>query len=283
MRVYLVPNTKKPQAVQLACEVAAVLAEEGAVPLLEKRFLQLAPQCPPTTEFLSGHSAFQSCDIVVTIGGDGTMLHTARHTIKPQKPMAGINMGQLGFLTIIEADEQEKVRLLARGQYKVENRSVLQAQCLESGAFSGLALNDVVLFKQKPEKTIALDIYCDDIKVSGFRGDGVVFATSTGSTAYSLSAGGPVVDNRLGGIVVTQICAHIVHAAPMVFAANRVLRAVPPPGSDEKIYVSCDGLHSQVLAPGQAVVIRQAEITVPMIQFHDAGQLESIDKKLKGR
>lgn len=281
MTVLLVLNQSKPEATSVALQAAAILQSVGVhvvsfniqknIDVLQKANITL----------LSEKDAFSTCDIVVTIGGDGTMLHTARETLKWQKPMVGINIGHLGFLTLIENNELEKLKRLITGDYYIENRTVLLAKAEGEHTFEGMALNDVVMFKAEVEKTISLHIYCDDIRVSRFRGDGIVFSTPTGSTAYSMSAGGPIVDVQLGGIIATQICAHVVHTPPMVFAPNRALCAKPQ--NNEPIAVSLDGMPSIMLSPGQNLTITQASNTVPMIQFYDASQLKSIDKKLKGR
>lgn len=283
MTIYIVPNSSKPEAVTLAALAARILLEEKAMVLLAPEFSTIKQNCPGV-KFIAQQDAYSLCDIVLTIGGDGTMLHTARDMMLAQKPLIGINMGQLGFLTIIEHNELDKLRRLAHNEYTVEHRSVLTAQFCQGENASCLALNDIVLFKQQPEKTIALDIYCDDTKVSSFRGDGVIFSTPTGSTAYSLSAGGPILDAQLGGIIVTPICAHIVHTPPMVFSSQRVMRAVPSSSHIEEISISCDGMGSTTVPnDNNGIIIRQSDISVPLIQFHDADQLQAIDKKLKGR
>lgn len=280
MKIYLVPNASRPEAINTAISASKILIDEGAQILLEE-------SCPADIQGdgiqrLTDSDAWKNCDLVVTIGGDGTILHAARNTMVHNKPILGINTGRLGFLTIIENNELEKLRRLTKNEYTIEDRSVL---CIEDGDSSGrdLALNDIVLFKESPERTIALDIYCDDVLVSRFRGDGVVFATPTGSTAYSMSAGGPIVDARLPGIIVTQICAHIVQMPPMVFAADRILQVISRGREYEKVFISCDGMPSRQLTQDQPVTIRQATQTVPLVQFSDADQLKSIDKKLKGR
>lgn len=280
MKVYLIPNTRRPEALQTAEKAADILISEGVQVLVNEENAGLFIETYRT--FLSDAEAWDACDMAVTVGGDGTILHAARNTIKRNKPILGVNTGRLGFLTIIESNELEKLQRIPRGEYTIEERSVL---CLKNGSSDNtdLALNDIVLFKESPERTIALDIYCDEVLVSSFRGDGVVFATPTGSTAYSMSAGGPIVDARLPAIIVTQICAHIVQMPPMVFAADRTLRVVSRGMEYEKVFVSCDGMPSKELPHGEEVTIRQAGQTVPLVQFSDADQLKTIDKKLKGR
>ena len=283
MTVYMVVNSSKARAQSVARQAGAVLLDCGAVLLLDESCRCLA-EGGLAAQVLPAQEAYRACDIVLCIGGDGTMLHAARYTMKYGRPLLGVNTGRLGFLTVVEGNELDKLRRLAAGDYKIEQRTVLRADINGEAEPCCVALNDVVLFKETPEKTISLDIYCDDILVSRFRGDGIIFATPTGSTAYSMSAGGPILDARLEGVVVTQICAHIVQTPPLVVASNRILQAVPTADAEEEtIGIICDGIKSRVLKPNDTVQISCSEWKVPLIQFADAEQLESIDKKLKGR
>lgn len=279
MKIYLIPNTSRPEALDTATRAVDILAQEAEI--LVDEACRAAFAGKPVTA-CADEIAWENCDLAVTVGGDGTILHAARNTMVHNKPLLGINTGRLGFLTIVENNELEKLRRISRGEYTIEERSVLSFED-DGRENNDLALNDVVLFKESAERTISLDIYCDDVLVSSFRGDGVVFATPTGSTAYSMSAGGPILDARLPGIIVTQICAHIVQMPPMVFAADRSLRVISRGREYENVFVSCDGMPSRQLPAREPVTIRQASQTVPMIQFSDADQLKSIDKKLKGR
>ncbi len=279
MTVFLVPNETKPKALLVARQAAEILAGEGVAVLAPGDTLagvSAALSVPP-------EKGYMQADVVVTVGGDGTMLHSARQMLGAPRPLLGINTGQLGFLTLVEYDELDKLLRLPAGEYEVEERTMLRADYWgdNNRTQTMLALNDVVLFKSEIEKSISLDIYCDEVMVSGFRGDGVIFATPTGSTAYSMSAGGPIVDARLGGVIVTQICAHVVQMPPMIFAPGRRLCVEPQDG--QPVFISYDGMRGQLLSPGQRITLSQADKTMPLVQFADADQLKSIDRKLKGR
>lgn len=278
MNIYLLPNTGKDSSWPVFRAAGSLLREAGAALIIDEEAASLG-KAEWEARMLPADEAHKACDLVITIGGDGTMLHAARHTIHSQKPLLGVNVGRLGFLTVVESDELEKLRRLPAGDFSVEHRSLLQG----NGNQPCFALNDIVLFKEEPERTISLNIYCDDILVSSFRGDGVIFATPTGSTAYSLSAGGPVLDAALDAIVVTQICAHIVQTPPLVFSAKRALRAVSAGLVHERVAVICDGSRSRVLGPGGEIAISRAAATVPLVQLNPTQQLESIDTKLKRR
>ncbi len=281
MVIYLLPNTDKPEAFKVAQQCAQLLASRGVklVTSAENEGRLPAGETAPVA-FLPAGDAWNTCDMVLTIGGDGTMLHAAKHAMEHQKPLLGVNTGRLGFLTLLEKDELEELARIPAGDYLVEQRDVVEIGC---GGEVFRALNDIVFFKSSVEKTIILDIYCDDVFVSRTRGDGVVFATPTGSTAYSMSAGGPVVDAKIPSITVTQICAHIVRTPPLVFAQNRQIRVAHGDGCAEQVFVSCDGHPPFVFAKDAEAVVRLSESTVPLVCFSDADQLKSIDKKLKGR
>lgn len=280
MTAYLVVNTGKPKAPATARAAAQILVDSGANVLVDSDGI-LGADIAHTV--LRPEAAYRQCDVVISIGGDGTMLHTARADVEFNKPLLGINVGRLGFMASVESDELEKLHRLSAGEYSVEQRSMLCAKSGDGQTETCFALNDIVLFKVLPEKTVSLDIFCDDILVSRFRGDGVIFATPAGSTAYSMSAGGPILDARLSGMVVTQICAHILYTPPLVVADERMMRAVNTGTDDEEIIIVCDGIKSATLGIGEDVYVTRSEWSVPLIQFNGAEQLESIDKKLKGR
>lgn len=279
MVIYVIPNASKTHTPPVFANACKILYDDG-VHIIADEALRQQYGALPYIDWVPNQSGYAKADMVLTIGGDGTMLHAARQCMPFDIPMAGINTGRLGFLTIMEKNELEKLHRLSRGEYVVDTRSMLR---VDAGGTTQYALNDIVLFKQNPENTISLNIYCDDILVSSFLGDGVIFATPTGSTAYSMSAGGPIVDARLNAVVVTQICAHIIHTPPLVFDATRMLRAEKSADSTGKVFLSCDGLPSCLALEDAPVVITKADYSFYLVQFHDSGQVKAIDEKLKGR
>lgn len=282
MTVYIKVNTQRDTALPVALKAGDILTGDGIYVIVDGDCAHLEGEGWPK-DVLTQEEAYKTCDMVLCVGGDGTILHSARNAMIFEKPILGINTGRLGFLAVLESDELEYLHCIANGEYTVEKRSVLQAKMPGRAKSIGFALNDIVLFKYSHEKTICLNIFCDEILVSKFRGDGVIFATPTGSTAYSMSAGGPIVDARVDGCVVTQICAHIVQTPPLVFSASRILKAVNIGAEDELVGIICDGTEAVMMRPGEAVEITKAEYFVPLVQLSDAKQLKAIDKKLKGR
>ena len=201
MTVFLIPNLKKENAVPTALRAAKTLRGAGARVLLSDAVREYFVGMGQ--EFAEDAKAFELCDVIVTVGGDGTILHAARQSLGYNKPLLGINIGRMGFLATVEAYEMEKLERLAHGEYILDRRSILSVSVDGQNRFRQTALNDVVISKSGISQTVDVEIFCDDILVNHYQGDGVVIATPTGSTAYSLSAGGPVLDAHIAGLVVT--------------------------------------------------------------------------------
>ena len=145
------------------------------------------------------------------------------------------------------------------------------------------ALNDVVITKGRLQQAIDFSIYCDDILVEHYRGDGVIVATPTGSTAYSLAAGGPILDSQTKGVVVTPICPHSLASPAMVFAQERKINICVGQVADEEVFVSCDGAAGYSLHAGATAEVRLSDQIVQLITFSKADQFQAIDQKLRGR
>lgn len=270
----------KPEAAGVLLQAAQLLLAEGTRVVLaaEDGF---AP--PDGAVCLPGAQALTQADAVVTVGGDGTMLHAAKECARHGLPVLGINLGRTGFLATCELDEMEqKLHKLAAGEFSVEHRALLQAEC--TGADGPLiALNDLVVYSGHRRQTVDLDILCDGLPVSNCRGDGVILATPTGSTAYSLSAGGPILDARIRGLVVTSICAHSLQRPAIVFAADRRITVRPGPDQRGPILVSSDGEQEIPLPENGELHAKLSEKSVKLITFNGTDQFDAIDKKLRGR
>ena len=235
-------------------------------------------------EYLPFEACMEQTDVILTIGGDGTILHVANLTLSYHKPILGINLGRCGFLATCEVDELEaKLSAVARGRYSLDSRMLLYVRVLGDDGWEGHALNDVVVTKGRLQQAIDFSVYCDDILVEHFRGDGVIVATPTGSTAYSLAAGGPILDSQTKGIVVTPICPHSLATPPMVFAQERKINICVGQVADDEVFISCDGDDGYTLRAGATAVVRLSDQNVQLITFSRADQFQAIDQKLRSR
>ena len=282
MTVYISPNPGKTQAYSTARRAAQILLRQGAAVLMRNT---LKTSCPADgVEYLSQEQCLSSADIILTIGGDGTILHEANLTLQYKKPILGINIGRCGFLATCEVEEmEEKLAALVRGEYMLDSRMLLYVRVLGEESWSGHALNDVVVTKGRLQQAIDFSIFCDDILVEQYRGDGVIVATPTGSTAYSLAAGGPILDSQTKGIVVTPICPHSLTSPAMVFAQERKINICVGQVVDDEVFLSCDGAAEYPLRAGSNAEIRLSDQVVQLITFSRADQFQAIDQKLRSR
>ena len=282
MMVYIVPNTTKPRAVPVALQAIDILQAAGAGVILDPMFQPVYQN--DSVNYFSTSKALALCDAVITVGGDGTILHTAKQCIHQQKPILGINLGRTGFLATCEVNEMEqKLAALAKKKFQLDRRMLLSVTVdgLQQGPKT--ALNDVVIYKGTRLQTIDFSVYCDDILVNHCSGDGIILATPTGSTAYSLSAGGPILDTHIQGIVVSTICAHSLRQPSMVFAADRRLRIQVDTRGRNDVYLSTDGEPEQTLTNPCSVQVELLKQCIDLITFNPADQFDAIDKKLRGR
>ena len=278
MTVFLIPNLKKENAVPTALRAAKTLRGAGARVLLSDAVREYFVGMGQ--EFAEDAKAFELCDVIVTVGGDGTILHAARQSLGYNKPLLGINIGRMGFLATVEAYEMEKLERLVHGEYILDRRSILSVSVDGQNRFRQTALNDVVISKSGISQTVDVEIFCDDILVNHYQGDGVVIATPTGSTAYSLSAGGPVLDAAADVVVLTPVCAHNAQVAPLVFAAGRRLELVADAENRDTCYACADSTAQCDLQPGDVLTVTAAPQKLQLITFYDSEQFHAIENKL---
>ena len=282
MTVYISPNPGKAMAYGISQRAAQILLTHGAQVLMQDG---LQAECMTMgVEYLTQKECLERTDVILTIGGDGTILHEANLSLEYRKPILGINLGRCGFLATCEVDEMEaKLSAVARGEYFLDNRMLLYVRVLGDDSWEGHALNDVVMTKGRLQQAVDFSIYCDDILVEHYRGDGVIVATPTGSTAYSLAAGGPILDSQTKGIVVTPICPHGLASPAMVFAQERKINLCVGQVADEEVFISCDGDAGYSVKAGATAEVRLSDQVVQLITFSKADQFQAIDQKLRGR
>jgi len=214
-------------------------------------------------------------DLLVVIGGDGTLLRFASAAAERDIPLLGVNLGRIGFLSEIALGEfSGAIGRIRRGDYRVEERMTLL--CSVNGAPYASCLNDILVSKQSFSGTIHVDIFCDGQAVGSVFSDGIIASTPTGSTAYNLSAGGPVVTQSLESIVVTAVCSHTLHIRPIVSAPDAVWTF----HVNGEGFVAGDGIKLRNINPDDRVVVTRSERRVRFIRFQEQNVFELIRKKL---
>ena len=231
----------------------------------------------------SGLSVAETIDLAVVVGGDGTMLHVARSLASYALPMIGINLGRLGFLTDLSADRMyEGLDELLRGEFTVDERIMLQVQ-ISNGRDNlneSIALNDVTLSKGNTGRMIEFETHVNSEPVGRTRGDGVIISTPTGSTAYALSAGGPILHPLLPAIVFAPICPHTLGHRPMVLDDSSIieLEILDLAGADGNVFI--DGLKQLAVSGNEIIRISQAETVTRMVRINSHNYFTALRSKL---
>ncbi len=222
-------------------------------------------------------------DVLLTLGGDGTLLRGARYLNGHAAPILGINLGRLGFLTSAAADElPDAIRRLSSGEYSAEARMALDASVCDRNGVEHtrlFALNDIVLHKGGFARVLTINASVNDEAIARFSADGVCISTPTGSTGYSLSAGGPVVVPTLESILLTPISPHTLALRPMVLPASVVLSLQALDGPSE-LLVTADGQVGSTFGPGETLTIRRAERPVLIVRFPGTTFFARLSRKL---
>ncbi|MBQ8731888.1 MAG: NAD(+)/NADH kinase [Oscillospiraceae bacterium] len=274
MKFLLMPNFEKERAVEITSRVCDVLSEMQVTPCMniEKRpFFD-----HPLVEYGKFFELLSGADAVIAIGGDGTIIHAAKHAseVGSNVPVAGINTGRLGFLAAFEPDHLEDLKILVTGDYRVEKRMMLRIDLLRKDQDRILyALNDAVISNSAAAKLIDFTILMDSNPITSYRADGMIFATPTGSTAYSLSAGGAIVDPAMDAIVLTPICPHSMFSRSLIFPAEHTFELQLSMRQDCSAFLTIDGVEALPITPDDRIQIRQshkfAHIIFPKaLDFH---------------
>lgn len=213
----------------------------------------------------------EGTDAIISLGGDGTFLKVARTTYEKELPILGINLGTLGFLTEVDKDKiEEAVECLFTGKYTIEKRMMLEAEITRNGEVIGsdLALNDIVISRGALSRILHLKTYINDAFVDNFPGDGLIISTPTGSTAYSLSAGGPIVEPDLDIIIVTPICPHILYTRSFITNGDRKVKAITDESYEHTAMVTIDGQEGYEIRGGDVVEVSKAKHYIRLIRIN---------------
>jgi NAD+ kinase len=273
--VGLVVKRNRPRAARLAARMLAMLRRRGIRVLADAEgFLAGAPARDKA-------ALARECDLVVVLGGDGTLLSVARYA-DGRLPILGVNMGELGFLT--EVTEAEALPMLGRvlaGRYELDRRMTLSALLERDGRVTRRfrALNDVVISNGSLARIVGFSVLVDGLPLASYRADGLIVATPTGSTAYSLSAGGPVVEPTVQALLISPISPHTLSNRPVVLRPEAVVRIVVAERQKDAI-LTIDGQESMALAGRDAIVVRRGRNAVTLVRSPDRTYYDVLRAKL---
>ncbi|NPV52559.1 MAG: NAD(+)/NADH kinase [Firmicutes bacterium] len=279
-RIGLIPHLKKPEAVKSARDILEWLGERGVKGLLDPRSAEALGL--PELSFGGAGNLKKKMDVAVVLGGDGALLYAARMLSPSGLPLLGVNVGHLGFLTEIEIPEvYSALERVLNGDYKVEERMMVAAtirrRANEVERFTGL--NDIVVAKGAFSRMIRLETYIDDHYIGTYPADGVIVASPTGSTAYSLSAGGPIVNPLMDTLIITFICPHTLFARAFVISSFEIVRVVVHASHDD-IMVTVDGQVGYRLGDEDEVIVKKAEHKTRLVKLASRGFYEVLKTRL---
>lgn len=279
--ILVLPNPVKPEAMELADELITLLTEYGFQPVVEQE-MALQIDCPAFGK--KEDQLWDDLDLVMVLGGDGSMLNAARKVYPREIPLLGVNLGHLGFLTRVESNNLgQALSELKKGNYQFEERMMLEAEVIRNGQSIArvFGLNELVITRNAFAKMVRLETWIGDEYFTTYPADGLIVATATGSTAYSLSAGGPILDPRLMAVLVTPICAHSLYARPMVLSQDAQVKVCVNSIHAEVVALTADGQAGIELEPADIVFFRKIPSVTKLLRFNDQGLFETLKSRLK--
>ena len=267
MKIILCPNKLRDIGLKATYTVAEMLENSGTEYYI----------CPI---YELGEQKLDGTEIIMTFGGDGTVLSAARALLRQDVPIVGVNMGHLGFITEIERDELELVNDLIKGRYTLENRMMINISVYRDGenVYQNYALNDAVV--RGITRIISMSIFGDGKEITSFSGDGMVIATPTGSTAYSLSAGGPIVEPEAENIIITPLCPHVLWAKSYVLTANRKVTVTIGDVRGRAAILSVDGNEPFELTSNDEVRVTKSKRYTKLVKLRNYSFYERVSQKL---
>ena len=282
-KILLCPNLGRDPGLQVSLRLLSQLRKHGTESGVYLPFEDI-PADLSSEDILFGSECeiMQDVDMLICLGGDGTILRFSKLAARYNVPILGINMGHLGFITELELEEIGKLEEILSGHYTLEKRMMLDVEVRRDGelVFSCFGLNEAVVSRSDPAHAIRLTAYGDNRKISDYAGDGIIIATPTGSTAYSMAAGGPIVEPTAENLILTPICAHSLTAKAYVLAGDRrtSVKLIRADVNDAQLLV--DGRDRFPLLVGDLVYIKKSDFTCQLVKVMDRSFYEIVKNKL---
>lgn len=284
MKVIITPNPYRDKNLSCAAEAKKILESAGIETVVclafevDKDFV-----LPKTVDLKELNRELKNSDMLICFGGDGTLLHASKAATYHGVPVLGVNIGTMGFMAELESSELDKLKLLSAGKYRIDSRMMLDVivQRDREIIFHDICLNDAVITKGAVARIVQLAVKCDGVQAMECGGDGVIIATPTGSTAYSLSAGGPIVEPEADGIIITPICSHDVASRSIVASGKRVISVGMTSNSRRSAYLSVDGGKTLRLNMGDVVTIRKSKLETRLIRLNDRSFYDVVNLKFR--
>ncbi len=286
MKIAVIPNLTRDKALTVTKAICDEL-QKLEIDYSFSEDIRKELQDFPDEVFADSEEYIKSSDLVISVGGDGSMLRAAKTAAYYGKNILGINAGRLAYLCGLDADELSLLRFIKEGKYTVRNRMMLKAQVYKDGKiiYSDNCLNDAVFNRGANLRLIDLSVKTGGRDIADYLADGAIFATPTGSTAYSMSAGGPIAEPTMEAILLTPVCPHSLAVRPFVFSGNAEFEiSVKENGSDNSdVFLSCDGAEAVRIDRETIVKIRKSELYASFISIKTDNFIDVLNKKLENK
>lgn len=283
-KVILTPNPYRDRNFQTVREAMRILNQAGVevkicLPFEVDRTYDL----PKDLRFSRLDRELPTASMVICFGGDGTILHMAKAATRSGVPVLGVNIGTMGFMAELEASELQELSRIATGDYRIDERMMLDVTVHRDRdiIFHDICLNDAAITKGAVARIVHLKVDCDGIQALECGGDGVIVATPTGSTAYSLSAGGPIVEPEANGILITPVCAHDVASRCIVVSEKRVVTVGLTHNARRNAFLSVDGGKATKINMGDVITVRKSNLTTKLVRLKSRSFFDVVNMKFK--
>lgn len=283
MKTAIVLNLSKQKAIACAREIAILMLSNNAEVLMLSQYRELFKGIQ-ITYFNKTEELFEKADIAITVGGDGTIIHAAKYSAMQDIPLIGVNVGRLGFAAEVEPDETESLVRILKGDYQTESRILLDVEVIKNGDSEHfLAVNDAIIARGQLSKIVDLNLSLDGEEIAKYRADGLLFATPTGSTAYSLSAGGPILAPQMECLMMTPVCPHSLFSRSVLFSGDSELSVSVKIPSECCCVLTVDGEKNVDILADDKVIIRKSDLKLKLISLYKRNFYKRLNEKLKER
>ncbi len=283
-KIVMTPNPYRDKNFKYAHQAESILNEVGITTRICLAFdVDRNFELPPDVKLYDLRNELRDADMLLCFGGDGTILHASKAATRAGLPILGVNIGTMGFMAELESAELKELRRLANQDYTIEPRMMLHVQVVHDGqvTFEEDALNDAVITKGAVARVIQMSVFCDSVEMMSFGGDGVIVATPTGSTGYSMSAGGPIVEPTANNMIITPICAHDMQSKAVVTAAERTITVEIGRIGRKNAFLSVDGGRAYRLSTGDKITVTRSKHVTRLVHLADRSFFDIIKNKFR--
>ena len=281
-KIILCPNPYRDKDMTVAARSKEILDQEGFETVVCLPFQKEGYGAELGVPIQQLDREIKRADLLIAFGGDGTILHLAKTLAMNRVPVLGINLGSLGFMSELEPDELERLRDLKNWNLSIEDRMMLDVSVVRDGrtVYNTIALNDAVISKGSIARVVRLDIFTEEGRLTRVGGDGIIVSTPTGSTGYSMAAGGPIVEPTAKNLLLTPICPHSTRSSSYVLSPDHVITVEAADANRKFVYLSVDGGKAFSLKNGDQVRVSTSKYTTKLVRLSKKSFCEILDKKM---